>query len=455
MELKQVEAVDVINMKYFLVLLFPLGLVFGQNNYKRAVLDAVEVDMLMSVYSQEGDHAAVTGGIGTEKLSDISPSLLIQIPLSEDGVLTVDSGISKYSSASSSNVGPFDGSNGASPWIKSSGASQDDVLATTKLSYTHYSDNRNFIVSANGYVSKEYDYNSIGFGGGFSQLFNNKNTELGINANVFLDDWKLIYPVELRIIEGDVVGITSLFGDPITGGRYLSDFTSFSSTDRHSYSLSFSVSQTISKYVQAAIFFDVVQQEGLLSTPFQRVYFSDRADYFYGDASGINNYANPDNRNLFHLADDVERLPSSRTKLPWGMRIHAYLSETFSLRTFYRYFSDDWGIYSNTVQVELPVRLGTQFSITPTFRYYDQTAANYFKPYNQHLSSQSYYTSDYDLSSFTSHQFGIGLGYRDASTKLNFWKLGLKSIQIRIQQYDRSDGLKSFSTSTAFSFVIN
>ena len=32
------------------------------NQFKKKVLDAVEVDVLMSYYEQEGTHAAVTGG---------------------------------------------------------------------------------------------------------------------------------------------------------------------------------------------------------------------------------------------------------------------------------------------------------------------------------------------------------------------------------------------------------
>ena len=34
------------------------------NQFKKKVLDAVEVDVLMSYYEQEGTHAAVTGGFG-------------------------------------------------------------------------------------------------------------------------------------------------------------------------------------------------------------------------------------------------------------------------------------------------------------------------------------------------------------------------------------------------------
>ncbi len=80
-----------------------------------------EVDFLMSYYAQDGIHAAVSGGIGTEKLTDITPTFVVAIPLNSDDVLTIDAGISAYSSASSSNIDPFDGSQPASPYSESSG----------------------------------------------------------------------------------------------------------------------------------------------------------------------------------------------------------------------------------------------------------------------------------------------------------------------------------------------
>lgn len=89
---------------------------FSQNvnkSFKKRVLENAEVDLISSFYSQDGDNAAVTGGIGTEKLTDVASNLTISIPLNEDDVLTIDGTISAYTSASSSNLNPFDG--GAEP----------------------------------------------------------------------------------------------------------------------------------------------------------------------------------------------------------------------------------------------------------------------------------------------------------------------------------------------------
>src|SRR5690606_36903377 len=60
------------------------------NPYQKRALDAAEVDLLFSYYKQDGQHAAVTGGEGTEALTDASSSLVVRMPLGERDILTVD-----------------------------------------------------------------------------------------------------------------------------------------------------------------------------------------------------------------------------------------------------------------------------------------------------------------------------------------------------------------------------
>jgi hypothetical protein len=145
--------------------------------FKR-VLENTEVDVLLSYYNQDGVHSAVNGGIGSEKLSDIASNIVVAVPLNDDDVLTFDVGISAYTSASSSNINPYDesgasGSSGPTPWQASSGASRSDQLASASVNY-HNSDNRNNIWNADVSFSNEYDYTSIGFGGGFTSYSTRK-----------------------------------------------------------------------------------------------------------------------------------------------------------------------------------------------------------------------------------------------------------------------------------------
>ena len=52
------------------------------STYKKRVLETIEVDILSSYYSQDGDNAAVTGGIGTEELNDFAK--IAENPVNKD-----------------------------------------------------------------------------------------------------------------------------------------------------------------------------------------------------------------------------------------------------------------------------------------------------------------------------------------------------------------------------------
>ncbi|WP_273569051.1 DUF3570 domain-containing protein [Maribacter halichondriae] len=431
--------------KYTFYSIFFLGSLIGfaqtedaQNTYKKRVLETTEVDFLSNYYVQDGENAAVSGGLGTEELTDVTGTFVISIPMSDDDVLTIDAGVSAYTSASSSNVNPFD-DGPADPFVASSGASRADTWVNLTGNYSHSSDDRNDIWSAKLSVSSEYDYFSIGFGGSYAKLFNEKNTELSIDANVYLDTWNAIYPIELRPF--GTGGIGFFRPDEITGNtNYNPDFTEFDSEGRNSYSLGLGFSQILHKNVQGSLSLDFVNQKGLLSTPFQRVYFSDIIDSFIDD---------------FQLADDIERLPDSRFKIAIGGRLNWYLNASLSLRTYYRYYFDDWGINSHTASLEIPVKLSDTFTLYPSYRFYNQTAADYFAPYEVHLSTNIFYTSDFDLSKYSANQFGFGASYTDIFTKFHLWKFGMKSIDLKVFHYNRNTSLQYNIATLGVKFVMD
>ncbi|SDH51790.1 DUF3570 domain-containing protein [Winogradskyella thalassocola] len=410
--------------------------------YKKRVLETTEVDFLTSYYAQDGDNAAVSGGIGTEELTDVTGTFVVSIPLNDDDVLTIDAGVSAYTSASSSNIDPFDDGT-ADPFQASSGASSSDLWANLTGSYTHSSDDRNDIWSAKVSVSSEYDYFSVGVGGSYTKLFNEKNTEVSVNANVYIDTWNAIYPIELRPFGDNGNGLNNrlFMQNTITGNpNYNPIFNEFQDEGRNSYALGFGFSQILHKNVQGSLALDFVQQEGLLSTPFQRVYFSDVADSFIDD---------------FQLADANESLPDSRFKVAAGGRLNWYLNETVTVRTFYRYYFDDWGINSHTASIEVPIKITDKFTLYPSYRFYNQTAADYFEPYETALSTDEYYTSDYDLSEYSANQFGFGVSYTDIFAKAHIWKFGLKSIDLKFYQYDRDTSFSSSIITAGFKFVMD
>lgn len=447
--------------------------------FKKKVLDASEIDFVSSYYSQNGDHAAVSGGIGTEKLTDLASNIVVVTPLNDDDILTIDVGVSAYTSASSSNVNPFNSSStstGASgqqtvvvnskpygtPWQASSGASAQGALYSLNSSYSHASDDRNFVWNAEVSLSNEFNYSSKGIGGGITKLYNHKNTEVSCKVNAFFDNWKIIYPTELKEFDtygsnflhsGYFHGVTVLDNTGTASQSYLPDtFKPWDSSARNSFSASFSFSQTVSKRMQFSVFLDILQQQGKLSTPYQRIYFADKPNYYIGFKEFIPVYETPSNTGVFQLADDIERLPNKRFKLPIGVRLNYFINEKYILRTYYRYYLDDWNIQSHTLSFELPYKFNDSFTFYPMYRFYTQTASKFFAPYEQHLSTEQYYTSDYDLSGFSANQFGVGATYNDPLMSFGLFYLGLKSIDFRYNHYMRTDGLRANIVSVSFKF---
>lgn len=362
----------------------------------------IEANFLSSYYEQDGNNGAVTGGIGTEKLNDISNVVIINIPLDSVNSVSLYGGADYYSSASTDNIDNV-----------TSSASSSDVRGFGTLSYSRKNLNRNETYSVHVGYSGEYDYTSINGGLSYTKEWNEGNSEVNVRGQLFVDQWKLIYPVELR------------------GTELLT------SRDRRSYNGQLNFSQVLNKRMQMSISGEFVYMTGLLSTPFHRVYFADAA------------------------SPDIERLPDNRLKVPLGLRFNIYPFQNVVLRTYYRYYWDDFGITANTLELEVPVKLGSAFTVSPFYRYHAQTAADYFAPYQQHLTSDIFYTSDYDLSGLTSHKYGLGLRFspiyglaRSKPFLPSRRMFMIKYIESRGGYYKRSTGLTAFFISLNVGFAV-
>jgi hypothetical protein len=208
------------------------------------------------------------------------------------------------------------------------------------------------------------------------------------------------------------------------------------------------------KNMQFSLFFDIIQQQGLLSTPYHRVYFADKTNFYIGNTTYIPVYETSANVGVYRLADDIERLPDSRSKVPVGARLNYYLNERVSIRTYYRYYWDNWDITSHTASIEVPIKVSDRFTVFPMFRYYTQQQSKFFAGFEKHLSTEKYYTSDYDLSTFAANQYGFGLNYVDIFTTFKIAQFGLKNIDFRFNHYTRTDGLNANIASIGFKFVM-
>ena len=366
------------------------------SQYKSRKLTFEEANFVSSYYRQDGNNSAVTGGIGTEKLSDYSGSIDLKFSKwdrrNRKHSLFLEAGIDHYTSASSDNVDPH----------TISSASSADTRFYPSLSWTIENEKKGTTFGAGASISSEFDYKSFGANLSFAKKTNNRSGEFSARIQAYFDNLKYILPVELRTGNG--------------GGGGEDDQDDYPSKPRHSYSSSLSWSQIINHRLQLMFLLDFVYQNGYLGLPFHRVYFND---------------------NSLH----VENLPDSRLKIPVGFRANYFAGDKVIIRTFYRYYHDDWGINSHTIDIETPVKIGPFLSITPFYRYYNQSAADYFAPYQMHTASDNYYTSNFDYSKFSSNFFGAG--FRISPAKGVFGLSHFNMLELRYGHYARSTPLNA------------
>jgi hypothetical protein len=117
------------------------------------------------------------------------------------------------------------------------------------------------------------------------------------------------------------------------------------------------------------------------------------------------------------------------------------LGDNVILRTYYRYYKDDWGLEAHTANIETSVKVSPFFSVTPFYRYYTQTAVDYFAPYQAHKTTDQYYTSNYDLSKFTSQMYGAGIRLTPPNGVFGFQHLNM--LELRYGHYTKNNGMNS------------
>lgn len=371
---------------------------FGQSksdgdstDYKNRKLKIEEINLISSYYSQNGNNAAVTGGIGSQELTDVSNTLDIKLIRYDRKLkkhtITGELGFDHYTSASSDRV----------DLKANTSASYNDTRVYTNLNYSVENEKKGSTLSLGASTSTEFDYKSLGGNIGYSKKTNNKNGEFTAKLQAYFDKVLIIKPIEFR-----------------TGAP--GDFNNYPRVSRNSFAASLGYSQIINTKFQIQILADIIQQSGYLSLPFHRVYFNDGSVH-------------------------QELLPNTRTKVPLSISGNYYISDHLIAKLYYRFYADTWGINAHTINLELPVRISPFFTVSPFYRYNTQTAANQFAAFMQHTNMSKFYTSNYDLSNFNSNFFGAGIKYTPLKGVLGISKLN--TIEIRYGHYERSNGLNA------------
>ena len=113
-----------------------------------------------------------------------------------------------------------------------------------------------------------------------------------------------------------------------------------------------------------------------------------------------------------------DRRPDEREEwtVSTGYR-HFFVATDAALHADYRYFDDDWGIASHTVDLAWHQNLGPHTQFIPFFRYYTQDEADFFA--NLVDFNERYYADDYRLSAFGAFTTGLRVRHEMGNWAVN------------------------------------
>jgi hypothetical protein len=220
--------------------------------------------------------------------------------------------------------------------------------------------------------SEEHDYISYGGAVNYSLDLNQKNTALNLGWS-HDSDTVLPYP-----------------------GTYI-----FQAQGKESDQFLAGVNQLLDSKTTLTVNFTFSDAHGYLSDPYRGVVFDDYPQY------------DPANISLF--AENRPRHRQSYTGYASLTRFVTPLRGSAELS--YRFYDDTYGIRAHTVEAAWHQKLGPRVTLSPLFRYYCQTAANFYGTQfagdptdpSDPAPIPSYYSADFRLSEMETFTYGLSL----------------------------------------------
>lgn len=255
------------------------------------------------------------------------------------------------------------------------------------------------------HFSKEYDYLSLALNGSLAWDLNNKNSTFSVGLSYASDTYEpeggIPDPLASMVVD---------LGQFPTDDDYQAAFDSTrvdSSDTRTTTDLLLGWTQVINRRTIMQFNYSYSNVSGYLTDPFKI--------FSIVDAGGV------------ALDNRYESRPDSRTKHSIFWQTKHHFDESVADVSF-RYMTDDWEIESQTVEYKHYFWIGENSFIEPQFRYYQQTAAEFYQPYV--LDGQplpEFISSDNRLGSFTAYTLGLKYGWKtgdgnDMALRLSYYQ---------------------------------
>ncbi len=407
-----------------------------------------KADTALSVYSESnGRVQAVEPIVALSK--DMGDNHVLSLKLTLDSL----TGASPNGALASNQVQTFTGPSGRESYQAKAGetpldTSFHDTRSALSASWSQPLGERNQI-TLGGNFSKEFDFTSVGINAAIARDFNQKNTSLSFGINLESD--------QVDAVGGIPSAFSALDSSIRSGGEQgESEGAGQGSKSKNVSEILFGFSQVMNRHWLSQLNFSYGSSSGYHNDPYKVLsVLADDGANLINPATGQGNWYAYENR------------PDTRTRssIYWGNKIH--LREDV-IDFSYRYYTDDWGIKSNTLDLRYRYQWDEHLYIEPHIRWYSQTAADFYQPYlsasqdtAQGAVTLDYASADPRLAKLSATTFGVKLGYsfdhdRELSLRLESYQqkgdVKLPVSMTQLQGIDPYPDLKAMTVLVGYSF---
>jgi len=350
--------------------------------------DSWQFDSAFLFYSEADRVSAGEAIINAQKMFDDEEILNLK--------LTVDTltGSSANGAVAQPNVQTFTRPSGNGRYITNEADTPlDDTFKDTRVQLnTQWTKPlaSNYTLSVGGHLSKEYDYLSLGVNSNLAIDFDRKNSTFSTGFSYFYDTFAP---------EGGIPKplVSMLIGDSDTPSWDVNFAQTRLTNDeiKTTTDILFGFTQVIHRRMIMQLNYSYSMVEGYLSDPFKIV--------------SVVNSSGLTQDNIY------ESRPDSRVKQSLYAQ-SMYHFESNVLDISYRYMWDDWDIISHTIDSRLRIPLGDIWGkdsfLQPHFRFYQQSAAEFYRPFIQedNVNGIEYLSADYRIGEMMAYTVGLKFG---------------------------------------------
>jgi hypothetical protein len=306
----------------------------------------------------------------TDRTTVITPRLHVGVPLAEETRLDLVYTADVWTSASidiRTSASRVVGGEDAQPVTEQ----RDEINVGLGHAFTDLS------LSGGYRYSTEYDYESHGGSLGVAYDFADSNAQIALGVRAYFDR----------------VGRA---GDP--------------GFEREAEQLSAraSFTQVLDRQTVAQVVYELTRQQGYLSSPYRYVRIANDVGSLPSRCAYSTTMFEP--RTLEACAP--ENNPSERLRHAMAVSARRALGDALSAGANYRFYIDDWGMTSHTINVDGALVPGGDYLIGLAYRFYVQGQAAHFAPYYPTMPLPDHYTSDKELSKLMSHRLALEIERR-------------------------------------------